>query len=95
MTSLEVHVQRSAHLRDEVLRRGVELALRGYDEQVTHGVVRLQRQQEDPARFECCIDLGVRWWGRLSVQEEAPDPQQAVDRALAGLSRNLEAFLLD
>lgn len=96
MTNLEVFVHRSAQRGDEAaLRQAVEQALAGYSDQVTGGVVRLLRREAIPEQFECKIDLGVRWWGRLSVEEVDQDPGRAVDRALLGLAQNLEAFALD
>lgn len=96
MTSLEIYVHQSAgHNGDTNLRAGVERALREYADRVTHGVVRLERLDAIPERYACCIDLGVRWWGRLHVEEAAADPQRAVDRALVGLAQNLEAFVGD
>ena len=59
------------------------------------GVVRLERLDAIPERYACCIDLGVRWWGQIRVEEAAADPRRAVDRALAGLAQNLEAFVGD
>jgi hypothetical protein len=96
MTSLEIYVHQSA-LRDgdPNLRAGVERALSEYGDRVTHGVVRLERLDVVPERYACCIDLGVRWWGRLCVEEAAADPRRAVDRALDGLAQNLEAFVGD
>jgi len=96
MTSLEIYVHQSARRdSDDSLRADVERALRGFTDRVTHGVVRLERLEAIPERFECCIDLGVRWWGRLHVEEAAPDPRIAVTRALDGLTQNLEAFVGD
>ena len=70
MTSLEIYVHPSARRRDgdTNLRLGVERTLSEYADRVTHGVVRLERLDAIPERYTCCIDLGVRWWGRLHVE---------------------------
>jgi hypothetical protein len=93
---LEVYVHQSAHGADESdLRSGLEETLKAYTGQISHGVFRLQRRLAAPAEYECRIDLGVRWWGRLSVAEVDADPRAAAERAMTGLTHTLDAFVGD